>query len=247
MSLFSLKKGATMPAFGNGLVGPLPSQERKGLKKRSKKLHMLSLFFSQKRWHDVGICGQTSGAFCPLKKEKRLIKSYILFAHFFTFLSKKVARCRHLGMDQWGLRPSVEADRQQRATCPPYTPPTLVNFYAFFSPFFLSFFSPFLHFLYLCLSFVCLHFLLLLSNICQLFPIFQFPFFVPSCFFYFPVFFFFFNIFLIFFGTQATLENLLCFCFVFIFSYTQATLINFSFLFFPFPQLHWSLFLYTYW
>ena len=156
MSLFSLKKGATMPAFGNELVGPLPSQERKGLKERSKKLHMLSLFFSQKRWHNVGICGQTSGAFCPLKKEKRLIKSYILFAHFFTFLSKKVARCRHLGMDQWGLRPSVEADRQQRATCPPYTPPTLVNFYAlfllFFSVLFLSFSAFSLPLSFFCLS-----------------------------------------------------------------------------------------------
>ena len=167
--------------------------------------------------------------------------------HIFSLFSRK--RWHDAGIWEWTSGASGRQWRPTVSSAPPvpHTPRLhLSTFMPFFCYFFLSFFSPFLHFLYLCLSFVCLHFLLLLSNICQLFPIFQFPFFVPSCFFYFPVFFFFFNIFLIFFGTQA-LENLLCFCFVFIFSYTQATLINFSFLFFPFPQLHWSLFLYTYW
>ena len=75
-----------MPAFVDGLVGPLPSQERKGLLKSNNLFSHFAPFFwgeiskknctcvtFKKRYHELGICGWTSGAFYHLIKKKKRV------------------------------------------------------------------------------------------------------------------------------------------------------------------------------
>ena len=95
--MFSLfKKGATMPAFVDGLVGPLPSQER--IDKKLQQIVYLVTFslsnFSLQK-------DTTSPAFVdgPVRPFPFSIKKQLKKLQFVHFFLKKVPRCRHLWMD----------------------------------------------------------------------------------------------------------------------------------------------------